>query len=156
AQGLHVIPYLLAPAEDGTPSPYGVRDMTSCSKVLSSSSVCIVCLIIVLGSFDDIEHIKAAYKGCYGCFVNTDTLTLGEEKEIYWSVKLFEYAKRAPTMRHSGLDYCSKLEGYDMTYKAEHCDGKDIFNVYLKGQPSLLDNGLSWTNIVTGVYMEML
>jgi len=28
AQGMHVIPALLAPSEDGTPSPYAVRALT--------------------------------------------------------------------------------------------------------------------------------
>lgn len=56
--------------------------------------------------------MKAAYKGCYGVFVNTDSATVGMEKEVFVSIKLWEYAHYEPAMRHfvySGLDYAVKV-----------------------------------------------
>lgn len=50
--------------------------------------------------------------GCYGAFINTDTYTVGEEKEIWAAIKLYETARRTPSMRHwvfSNLDYGSKV-----------------------------------------------
>lgn len=38
--------------------------------------------------------------------------TVGEQNDIYWSIKLFEWAKRTPSLRrfvYSGLDYGSKV-----------------------------------------------
>lgn len=50
--------------------------------------------------------------GCYGAFINTDTYTVGGEKEIWAAIKLYEIACRTPSMRHwifSNLDYGSKV-----------------------------------------------
>ncbi len=44
--------------------------------------------------------------------MNTDGFTVGEQKEIYAGLKIFEIAKRTPSVRHyvwSNLDYASKV-----------------------------------------------
>lgn len=51
-------------------------------------------------------------KGCYAVFVNTDTYTVGARRELFSAIKIYEAAKRTPTMRlfiWSGLDYGSKV-----------------------------------------------
>jgi hypothetical protein len=55
---------------------------------------------------------KQFMSGCYGAYINTDSYTVGEEKEIWAAIKLYEIARRTPSMRHwiwSNLDYGSKV-----------------------------------------------
>ena len=47
------------------------------------------------GSFDDIKSVKAALSGCYGAFVNTDSFTVGEVKENFFGMRIFELAHQA-------------------------------------------------------------
>lgn len=64
--------------------------------------------------------MKAAFDGCYGAFVNTDTYTVGEQKEIYAGIKIYETARRTPAARHliwSSLDYGSKVSYIVSTYQ---------------------------------------
>lgn len=61
------------------------------------------------------EAAKKFMDGCYGAFINTDTYTVGEEREIWSAIKLYETARRTPSMRHwifSNLDYGSKVGKY--------------------------------------------
>ena len=39
-------------------------------------------------------------QGAYGAFVNTDGGTVGDQKEIYAGMRIFETAKASGTMRH--------------------------------------------------------
>ena len=64
------------------------------------------------GSVDDFDSVLAAMEGAYGAFVNTDSFTLGEEKEIVVGMRIFELAKQIGTLQHyvwSGLDYSFKV-----------------------------------------------
>lgn len=65
-----------------------------------------------IGTFDNLQTVAAAFEGVYGAWVNTDGFTVGEQKEIYAGLKIFEIAKRTSSMRHyvwSNLDYGSKV-----------------------------------------------
>ncbi|KAG6850017.1 hypothetical protein H0H93_002466 [Arthromyces matolae] len=167
AQGMKVIPALLAPNSDGTPSPYAVRALTrdpNNRRAQELKALGVECYEGYKprgfeGRFDDPAAVGAALQGCYGAWVNTDTYTVGEEKEIWAGIKIYEAARRASTMRHliwSNLDYGSKLGNYNPIYKAEHHDAKGIVNEFLKSQPSFLGDGLTWSSITSGVYFEML
>ena len=51
-------------------------------------------------------------QGVYGAWVNTDGFTIGEQKELFAGMRIFEIAKRAGSVRHyvwSNLDYASKV-----------------------------------------------
>ena len=51
--------------------------------------------------------VQAALDGCWGAFVNTDTFTVGEFKEVFFGMRIFELAKQTKSMRHyvwSGLE----------------------------------------------------
>jgi hypothetical protein len=51
-------------------------------------------------------------RGVYGAWVNTDGFTVGEQKEIYAGIRIFETAKSLGTVRHyvwSSLDYMFKV-----------------------------------------------
>lgn len=51
-------------------------------------------------------------QGAYGAWINTDGFTIGEQKEIFAGMRIFEIAKQAGTVRHyvwSSLDYALKV-----------------------------------------------
>lgn len=51
-------------------------------------------------------------RGVYGVWANTDGFTVGEEKEVWCGIRLFEIAKEVGSVRHyvwSNLDYVSKV-----------------------------------------------
>lgn len=65
-----------------------------------------------LGAVEDEQAVLAALQGAYGAFVNTDSFTIGEQKEIFYGIRIFELAKQARTVRQyvwSSLDYVSKV-----------------------------------------------
>lgn len=65
-----------------------------------------------LGSTNDLDSVRVAFQGAYGAWVNTDGFTVGEQKEIYQGMKIYEIAKQTPSIRHyiwSNLDYSLKV-----------------------------------------------
>ena len=67
---------------------------------------------LLIGAFDDFPTISAAMQGVWGVWVNTDGFTIGEQKELFAGMRIFEIAKRAGSVRHyvwSNLDYASKV-----------------------------------------------
>ncbi len=65
-----------------------------------------------IGTTDDLQTVATAFEEVYGAWVNTDGFTIGEQKEIYAGLKIFEVAKRTSSIRHyvwSSLDYGSKV-----------------------------------------------
>ena len=68
--------------------------------------------IFTLGAFDDLPSVLAALQGVWGVWNNTDGFTVGEMKEIYAGMRIFELAKQVKTVRHyvwSNLDYSFKV-----------------------------------------------
>ena len=69
-------------------------------------------LIPNAGSFEDFPTVLEAMKGVYGVWANTDGFTVGEARELYAGVRIFELAKQAGTVRHfiwSNLDYIASV-----------------------------------------------
>ncbi|KAF7980906.1 hypothetical protein HWV62_36099 [Athelia sp. TMB] len=160
AQGAHVINALLAPSEDGSPSPYAIRALTRDPLSERAERLSKRGIECVKGSVEDFASLQAAFDGVYGVFVNTDTFTIGEQREIYANMRIFEIAKQTKTLRHyvfSGLGYALKLGGYNPEYMVDHFNGKGRFADWLKAQPSVVDDtALSWSVVNTCLYMEML
>ncbi|KAJ7041983.1 NAD-P-binding protein [Mycena alexandri] len=160
AQGMAAIDGLLE-SRGGVPSPYKIRALTrdvngARAKALEAKGV-----ECVQGTFEDFAAVARAMDGVYGAYVNTDTFTVGEMREIYAGLKIFEIANATPSLRHylwSGLPYMPKTRaGYDPRYQAEHLNAKGRVTEFIKGMPSnATDTGLSWSIMNTGVYMEML
>ena len=53
----------------------------------------------------------------YGAFVNTDSFTVGEFKEVFFGMRIFELAKQTKSMRHyvwSSLESIFRVRGPDM------------------------------------------
>ncbi|KAI0925512.1 hypothetical protein AcV5_008229 [Taiwanofungus camphoratus] len=159
AQGLAVIDKLLAPSEDGSPSPYIVRALTrdpGSGRARELTSKGVEC---VKGSFDDFSTVSVALQGVYGAWVNTDGFTVGEQKELYAGMRIFELAKQAGVKHYiwSNLDYALKLGGYDQRYRCEHYDGKGRVGEWMQVQPSIVsDTDMSWSIVTSGPYMNML
>jgi len=163
AQGIAVIDSLLAPTEDGSPSPYAIRALTRDPSSRRAKELAAKGVECVKGSFDDFATVEVALCGVYGAWVNTDGFTVGEQKEIYAGMRIFELAKQNGNVRHyvwSSLDYGFKKGNYDPAYRCEHYDGKGRVAEWMKAQPSSQHNdaevGMSWSIITSAPYMEML
>ena len=79
------------------------------------------------GSTDDLSVVFSALQGCYGVWVNTDSFTLGEDKETWQGIRIFELAKQAKTLKHyiySHLDYAFKETDYNPKYSCDHYNGE--------------------------------
>ncbi|TFK52581.1 NAD(P)-binding protein, partial [Heliocybe sulcata] len=160
AQGLAVIDALLAPSQDGSPSPYAVRALTRDPNNARARRLADKGVDVVKGAFDDFASVLAAMQGVYGTWINTDGFTVGEQKEIYCGMRIFEIAKQVGTLRHyvwSNLDYSLKKGGYNPDYHCGHYDGKGRVAEWMKAQPSVVsDTDMSWSVVTTGPYMNML
>ena len=61
----------------------------------------------IIGSIDNFPSVLAALQGAYGVYVNTDSFTIGQVKEVFVGMRIFELAKQAGTIKHyvwSSLD----------------------------------------------------
>lgn len=56
------------------------------------------------GSIDDLEAVSKALEGVHGAWVNMDSNTLGQVRETYTGIRIFELAKDAGTVRHFVFD----------------------------------------------------
>ncbi|KAI0317553.1 NAD-P-binding protein [Amylostereum chailletii] len=155
AQGRAVVDKLLAPASDGSPSPYAVRGLTRDPTSKSAQELAAQGVELITGSFTDMAVVQKALQGAYGAFVNTDNFNVGEATEIWVGIRTFELAKQVGTVKQyvwSGLDHLFKKGGYDPKYKTDHMDGKAIVSEWMSAQPSNED--MAWTVITTGPYMD--
>ncbi|THG97469.1 hypothetical protein EW026_g4534 [Hermanssonia centrifuga] len=160
AQGLAVSEALLAPKPDGSPSPYSVRALTRDPNSRRARELTTKGVECVQGAFDNITSVVSALDGVYGAWVNTDGFTVGEQKEVYAGMRIFEVAKQTKSMRHyvwSNLDYALKEGNYNQTYRCEHYDGKGRVAEWMQQQSSdISDNGMAWSVVTSGPYMQML
>ncbi|KAI0717245.1 nmrA-family protein [Cerioporus squamosus] len=160
AQGIAVIDALLKPRPDGSPSPYSVRALTRDTASTRAQELSSKGVEVVQGSIDDLPSILAALHGAYGAYVNTDSFTIGQEKEVFSGIRIFELAKQAGTIKHyvwSSLDNVFKKGGYDPKYYAEHYTGKCRVADWMRSQDSIVsDKDMSWSILTTGPYMDML
>ncbi|KAJ7707753.1 NAD(P)-binding protein [Mycena rosella] len=160
AQGIAVINALLAAGDDSAPSPYKVRVLTRDPSNKRAKELAARGVECVQGSLDNLATVAAAFEGVYGAWVNTDSFTVGEQKEVYLGIKMFEIAKRARSVRHyiwSSLDYVNKKANYDPLYQVDHYNAKGTVAEFMKAQDSIVsDSAMSWSAVSTGPYMDML
>ncbi|KAF8206467.1 nmrA-family protein [Mycena galopus ATCC 62051] len=156
AQGQAVIDALLTSDASGNPSPYAVRALTRDASGQRALELRARGVEYVQGSFEDQEAVARAFEGVYGVWVNTDGPSVGEIREIYAAMVIFETAKRTKSLRHyvwSSLPYGAKLAGFKPEYKAAHMNGKGIVADWIRGQAST--DSLAWTIVETLPYTEM-
>ncbi|CCL99317.1 uncharacterized protein FIBRA_01333 [Fibroporia radiculosa] len=159
AQGIAVIDKLLAPSEDGSPSPYLVRALTRDPTHVRAKNLASKGVELVKGRFDDFKAVAAALQGAYGAYVNTDGFTVAEEIEVWSGIRIFELAKQAGVKHYvwSNLDYSFKLTGYNPEYRCSHYDGKGRVADFMQAQPSIVSGrDMTWSVVTSGPYMDML
>ncbi|KAJ7159518.1 NAD-P-binding protein [Mycena filopes] len=159
AQGQAVVDSLLEPTKTGEPSPYAVRALTRDLNSKHAKALAARGVECVTGSFTDYAAVRRALEGAYGVWVNTDGFTVGEMEEIYAGMRIYEVAKTVSSLRHyvwSNLQYVLKNAGFDPQYSADHLNAKGRVGEWLSVQPSALGDGLTWSQVTTGPYMEML
>lgn len=151
AQGLAVIDALLAPSTDGSPSPYAVRALTrdpqsrraqslkakgvevAQGKMLHPSvqiylrptsihAFLTICHDRSIGNTDDLDSVEAALEGVYGAWVNVDSFTVGEMKEMWSGMRIFELAKKLGVKHYvwSSLEYITKVVTFIPSISPEH------------------------------------
>ncbi|TFY83231.1 hypothetical protein EWM64_g794 [Hericium alpestre] len=159
AQGLAVVDSLLAPAAAGSSSPYSVRAFTRDPSSRRATELAAKGVEVVQGDTDHLDTVARALKGAWGAWVNVDTFTVGELKEVFAGLRIFELAHQAG-IRHyvwSGLDYISKITGCNDMYRTEHYDAKGRVGEFMRLAPSVVsDTTLSWSVVNTGPYMDMI
>jgi NmrA-like family len=67
---------------------------------------------LLTGDTNDLASVAAALDGAYGAWVNIDGFTVGEQREIYAGMRIFELAKQTKSLRHyvwSSLGYNLKV-----------------------------------------------
>ncbi|KAF9806765.1 hypothetical protein IEO21_08544 [Rhodonia placenta] len=167
AQGLAVVDKLLAPQEDGSPSPYAIRALTRdpesrrAKELIAKGVECVKAFLTTCasGRFDHFGNVAAALEGVHGAWVNTDGFTIGEPWEIYIGMRIFELAKQAGVRHYvwSNLDYAFKLGNYNETYRCQHYDAKGRVAEWMQAQPSAVSGtDMTWSIVTSGPYMDML
>ncbi|KAJ7095050.1 nmrA-family protein [Mycena epipterygia] len=151
---------VVTPDANGKPSPYSVRALTRDPAGKRARDLSTRGVECIKGSFEDQESVARALEGVHGVWVNTDGSSVGEIREIYAGMLIFEAAKRIKSLKHyvwSSVPYGSKLAGFKPDYKAAHMTGKGLVAEWLRGQASTVSNhGLAWTIVETLPYTEML
>ncbi|KAH9945037.1 NAD(P)-binding protein [Epithele typhae] len=160
AQGMAVVDKLLAPCEDGRPSPYAVRAFTRDTGSKRAKELAQRGVQCVEGSFDNLPSVECALRDVYGMWVNTDGFTVGEEKETWAGIRIFELARKAKCVKHyvwSNLDYAYRAGNYDEQYRCQHYDGKARVADWMRSQPSgTTPDDMAWSIVTSGPYMDML
>ncbi|KAI0071520.1 NAD(P)-binding protein [Panus rudis PR-1116 ss-1] len=148
------------PSANGEGSPYAIRVLTRNPEGRRALELKAKGVELVKGTVDDFSSVLNALEGVYGVYVNTDSTTLGEKRETFIGIRIFELAKQVKTVRHyvwSNLEYNTKISGYNPEYAAEHLDGKGRVGDFLFQQASEpTETSMSWTQLTTGPYMDML
>jgi hypothetical protein len=65
---------------------------------------------VLTGDTSNLASVAAALDGAYGAWVNVDGFTVGEWREIYAGIRIFELAKQTKSLRH----YVWSSPGYNL------------------------------------------
>ena len=85
--------------------------------------------LLLLGDTSDLASVAAALDGAYGTWVNIDGFTVGEQREIYAGMRIFELAKQTKSLRHyiwSSLDYNLKVSNNIRFHLRRRIDGLTV------------------------------
>ncbi|KAF8259713.1 hypothetical protein EI94DRAFT_1812879 [Lactarius quietus] len=104
AQGRAVVSSLLAPSEDGTSSPYAIRALSRDPESKHALSLREQGVEVFKGDTSNLASVAAALDGAYGAWINIDGFTVGEQREIYASLRIFELAKQTKVLASLRLE----------------------------------------------------
>jgi hypothetical protein len=99
--------------------------------------------------------LRKAMTGVYGVFANTNGFAIGQAKEIYWGIRMYEIAAGCGVKHFiwASLFYASKLGKFDPKYAVGHADGKGKVAEYLSAQPT---SPMKWSILSSCMYLETL
>jgi uncharacterized protein YbjT (DUF2867 family) len=101
------------------------------------------------------KDVYEAFRRVDGVYVNLDGFAIGEIKETYCGMRLFEIAIEVGVKHYvfGSLDYLLKKGGYNTKYRCGHYDAKGrVGEFILRERPK----SMAVSNLTSGPYMEML
>lgn len=107
------------------------------------------------GDAYDESTLRKAFTGIDYAIANTNGFAIGQAKEIYWGIRMYELAA-ACGVKHfiwASLPYASKLGNFDLKYATGHLDGKAKVAEYLSAQPT---SPMAWSVLTSCMYLETL
>lgn len=112
-------------------------------------------MTIIEGEVYNEDTLRKAFTGVDYAFVNTNGFAIGQAKEIYWGIRMYEIAAGCGVKHFlwAGLEYGSKLGNWDPKYRVGHLDGKGKVSDYLAAQPT---SPMAWSVLTSCLYMENL
>jgi len=104
------------------------------------------------------ENILKVFEGADLAFVNTDTFTIGEKKEVYWGIRTYELAIRSRIKHYvwGNLESLQQLSGYNPKYRAVHYEAKSRVAQWITSVPKGPNNITSYSFLTSCPYMDML
>jgi uncharacterized protein YbjT (DUF2867 family) len=80
----------------------------------------------VKGHIESEQDLREAMKGMDGVFFNANSFAIGEQSEIFWSMRAFEIAIQSGIkfFVFSGLDYNLKNVNWEEKFRCAHLDAK--------------------------------
>jgi hypothetical protein len=114
-----------------------------------------VTIIESKGDVYNVAVLTNAMKGVYGVFANTNGFAIGQAKEIFWGIRMYEIAAWSGVKHFvwAGLGYASKLGHFDPKYVVGHADGKAKVTEFLSAQTT---NPMVWSVLQSAMYLETL
>jgi hypothetical protein len=99
--------------------------------------------------------LRKAMSGVYGVFANTNGFAIGQAKEIYWGIRMYEIAAGCGVKHFiwASLLYASKIGKFDPKYVVGHADGKAKVAEFLSAQPT---SPMKWSVLSSCMYLETL
>ena len=82
---------------------------------------------LLTGDTNDLASVAAALDGAYGVMgFNIDGLTVGEQREIYAGMRIFELAKQTKSLRH----YVWSSLGYNLKVRVSIYPGTIVLDLH--------------------------
>ncbi|KAF2812086.1 NAD(P)-binding protein [Mytilinidion resinicola] len=149
AQGQAVVKALTADAK------YAVHVLTrTATSDAAKELASIPGVTIVQGDAFDEATLFKAFSAVDFAYVNTNGFSIGQSKETYWGIRMYEIAAGTGLKHYlwSGLAYASKLGAYDPKYKCGHLDAKGRVSEFLSNQPT---SPMKWSVLSSCLYLDM-
>lgn len=110
---------------------------------------------VIEGDAYDEPTLRKAFQGVDYVFANTNGFAIGEMAEIYWGIRLYELAREFKVQHfiYAGLEYASRLGGFDPKYRTGHLDGKGKVVDFIRAQPT---EPMAWSVLTSCLYIEGL
>jgi hypothetical protein len=101
------------------------------------------------------KDIYDAFRRVDGVYANLDGFAIGELRETFWGIRMFEIAVEVGIKHYvwGSLDYLLKKGGFNRKYRCGHYDAKGRVGEFILQQKP---KGMAVSTLTSGPYMEML